>query len=70
MEDVLPGSADCSLGSPPPPAVGKRPHCITTCIGVIIIVIDDDGDGYDDTNDEDSDGDDDDCDLCESPHAV
>ena len=68
MEDVLPGSADCSLGSA---AVCKRPHCITTCIGVIIIVInDDDDDGYDDTNDDDGDGDDDDGDLCESPHAV
>ena len=39
MEDVLLGSADCSLGSPPPPAVCKRPHCITTCIGFIVIVI-------------------------------
>ena len=69
MEDVLPGSADCSLGSPP--AVCKRPHCITTCIGVIIIVInDDDDDGYDDTNDNDGDGDDDHGDLCVSPHAV
>ena len=68
MEDVLPDSADCSLGSP---AVCKRPHCITTCIGVIIIVInDDDDDGYDDTNDDDGDGDDDDGDLCQSPHAV
>ena len=67
MEDVLPGSADCSLGSA---AVCKRPHCITTCIGVIIIVIDDDRGGYDDTNDDDDDGDDDDGDLCESPHAV